>query len=89
VTKAFRTRVDTVLSTLDEGLAHRLDAVNSATDSGLRGKLVQEAHALIGQYSKHIASDPTIAALDKNPFVSLSIQKTMTDTLSALSKTIR
>jgi hypothetical protein len=89
VTKAFRTRVDTVLDTLDEGLAHRLDAVNSATDPGLRGKLVQEAHALIGQYSKHIASDPTIAALDKNPFVSLSIQKTMTDTLSALSKTIR
>jgi hypothetical protein len=89
VTKAFRARVDTVLHTLDEGLAHRLDAVNSATDPGLRGKLVQEAHALIGQYSKHIASDPTIAALDKNPFVSLSIQKTMTDTLSALSRTIR
>jgi hypothetical protein len=89
VTKAFRTRVDTVLDTLDEGLAHRLDAVNGATDPELRGKLVQEAHALIGQYSQHIASDPTIAALDKNPFVSLSIKKTMTDTLSALSKTIR
>jgi hypothetical protein len=89
VTKAFRTRVDTVLGTLDEGLAHTLDAVNGATDPGLRGKLVQDAHALIGQYSKHVASDPTIAALDKNPFVSLSIQKTMRDTLSALSKTIR
>ena len=67
VTKAFRARVDTVLHTLDEGLAHRLDAVNSATDPALRGKLVQEAHALIGQYSKHVASDPTIAALDRIP----------------------
>jgi hypothetical protein len=39
-------------------------------------------------YTKHVASDPTITALDKNPFVPLSIQKTMTATLTALSKAI-
>jgi hypothetical protein len=88
LTKAFRARVDTVLGTLDETLAHKLDAVNSATDPAQRAKLVQEAHATIQTYNKHVASDPTIAALDKNPFVPLSIQKTMTATLSALAKSI-
>jgi hypothetical protein len=51
--------------------------------------LVSEARSLIDGYSKHVASDETIAALDKNPFVPLSIQKTMTATLAALSKAIR
>ena len=89
LTKAFRDRVDSVLETLDEALAHKLDAVNGATDAGERAKLVQEAHTLIDGYNKHVASDPTIAELDKNPFVPLSIQKTMTATLTALSKAIR
>jgi len=89
ITKAFRTRVDTVLGKLDEALAHKLDAVNQATDHGARAKLVEEAHALIADYTRHVASDPTIAELDRNPFVPLSIQKTMTTTLGALSRAIR
>ncbi len=89
LTKAFRDRVDGVLGTLDESLAGKLDAVNSATDQGERAKLVQEAQALIDGYSKHVASDATIAELDKNPFMPLSIQKTVTATLAVLAKTIR
>jgi hypothetical protein len=89
LTKAFRTRVDSVLDTIDESLAHKLDALNGAADPAERAKLVQEAHSLIDGYSKHVASDETIAALDKNPFVPLAIQKTITATLAALTKTIR
>jgi predicted RecB family endonuclease len=89
LTKAFRIRVDSVLDTLDESLAHKLDDLNGAADPGERAKLVREARSLIDGYSKHVASDETIAALDKNPFVPLSIQKTMTATLAALSKAIR
>jgi hypothetical protein len=44
---------------------------------------------LIDGYSKHVASDATIAALDKNLFVPLAIQTTMTATLAAFSKAIR
>jgi hypothetical protein len=44
---------------------------------------------LIDGYSKHVAGDETIAALDKNPFVPLATQKMMTATLAALSKVIR
>jgi len=89
LTQAFRARVDTVLDTLGEELAHTLDAVNGAADPAQRQKLVEQAHAHIAQYAKHVATDPTIGALDRNPFVPLSIGKTVSATLAALSKTIR
>jgi len=89
LTQAFRARVDTVLDTLGEELADTLDAVNGAADPAQRQKLVEQAHAHIAQYAKHVATDPTIGALDRNPFVPLSIGKTMSATLAALSKTIR
>ena len=83
----FRTRVDTVLDTLDEALAHKLDDIDKADAAG-RAKLVDDAHALIARYQAHVAGDPTIALLDKNPFTPLAIEKTMTATLAALSKAI-
>lgn len=89
LTRTLRGRVDTVLGTLDEALAHTLDGVNGATDPAQRAKLVEDAHALIGRYQAHVASDETIALLDDNPFEPLVIQKTMTATLAALSKAIR
>jgi hypothetical protein len=89
VVKAFRSRVDTVLDTLDEKLSHKLDELNNAADPSQRTKLVQEAQRILGDYQKHVASDQTIAALDNNPFVPLSIQKTMNATIAALSKAIR
>lgn len=89
LTETLRSRVDSVLGTLDEALAHTLDGVNGATDPAQRAKLVEDAHALIGRYQAHVASDETIALLDSNPFAPLAIQKTMTATLAALSKAIR
>ncbi len=88
LTKAFRTRVDGVLGKLDEALAHKLDAVNNAANPTERAKLVQEAHTLIDGYSKHVASDPTITEVDRNPFAPLALRKTITASLSVLSKSI-
>ena len=87
--KAFQARVETVLNTLDEGLAHTLDAVNNAKDPSQRTQLVQQAQQMLQKYQQHVASDPTIAALDNNPFVPLSVQKTMTATIAALARSIR
>ncbi len=87
--KAFRSRVDTGPDTLDEKLSHKLDELNNATDDAQRSKLVQEAQRILHDYENHVASDQTIAALDSNPFVPMSIQKTMNATLAALSKAIR
>ena len=85
---AFQTRVTTVLDTLSHELADMLDAVNKARTRTERQQMVEQAHKLLEQYQAHVAADQTIAALDKNPFMPLQVQKTMLATLAALSRTI-
>jgi hypothetical protein len=85
---AFKARADKVLDALDEALAHKLDEVTRNTDAAQHAKLVQEARQIIQRYEATVANDPTIAALDANPFAPVAIAKTMTATLSALSKAI-
>jgi hypothetical protein len=86
--KGFRTRVETVLTSMDEELAQALDAARAATDPAQHAKLVQNAKQIIQRYEGYVASDSTIAALDSNPFVPLAIGTTFTATLSVLSRTI-
>ncbi len=88
ITKAFRDRVDTVLNALDSELSDKLDAVNNANGAD-RDKLVTEAKGLLQKYQQTVQSNTTIQELDNNPFVPMSVQKTMTATLAALEKTIR
>jgi hypothetical protein len=84
----FQARVEKVLNQLDEQLADKLDAVTKATDGAQHAKLVGEAKQVLQRYEAFIASDPTLKEIDANPFVPLSIQQTLTTTLSVLSKTI-
>jgi len=87
--KAFQTRVEAMLGTLDDSLAAKLDEVNKALDPGQRAQLVQEARQIMQRYESYVASEPLIAKLDANPFVPVAIEKTLTATLSALSKAVR
>lgn len=89
ITAVFRTKVDPVMDNLDESLAHKLDEVTSNTDADTHAKLVQEARQIIERYRGFVASEPTIAKMDANPFVPLAIGKTLDATLSALSRAIR
>jgi hypothetical protein len=86
--KAFHDRVETVLNTLDDGLARTLDAVSKAKDPTERQRLVQQAHSLLQGYRQHVATDPTIAAIDHNPFVPMALGKTMNTTIDALDRSI-
>ena len=86
---AFKARVEEVLHHLDDALTHKLDEVSKANDAAHRVKAVDEAHKLIARYSQHIASDATIREIDANPFVPMALAKTLTATLSTLSKSIR
>jgi hypothetical protein len=86
---AFQTRVAAMLSVLDHSLAGKLDEVNKATDAAQRAELVQEARQIMQRYEAYVASEPLIAKLDANPFVPVAIEKTLTATLSALSKAVR
>jgi len=85
---SFRTRVAPVLTSLDESLADKLDEVANATDPTVRAGLVAEAKAIMQRYQDYLSSESLIADLDDNPFVPLSIQQTVSATLSALEKAV-
>lgn len=85
---SFRSRVAPVLATLDESLADKLDEVANATDPTVRAGLVTEAKAIMQRYQSYLSSESLIADLDDNPFAPLTIQQTISATLSALEKAV-
>jgi hypothetical protein len=87
IEKAFRERTAPVLRTLNADLATKLEAAGKATKAEERQKLVDEAHGIIDGYKKY-ATDPLLADLDNNPFVALSLQASLTATLSELAGAI-
>ncbi len=85
----YTTRVAPLLATLDETLADTLDSATNATDPDQRHKLVAESHDIITRYQNFLAAEPIFGELDSNPFVPLTITKTMTATLTTLAAAIR
>ena len=87
VEKRYQEKVAPLLTTLDASLADKLAEANAATDPAARTKLVGEARAIMARYATALAN-PVLADLDKNPFVPLSIQTTLSTTLKGLATTI-
>ena len=87
IEKHVQGQLDTVLDALDEDLAHKLDEMSKATGPE-RPKLVAEAKKIVARYQQHIATDKVVGTLDDNPFVPISVQKTVSAALSALSRSI-
>lgn len=88
LTAGFEARVETVMTGLDEELAHRLAEVTSTTDPAAHAKMVVDAKKIIQRYEAFLSSDPTIAEIDANPLVPLAIQKTLTATLEILNRAV-
>jgi hypothetical protein len=84
----FAARIQKVMSQLDEELSDKLDEAANATDPARHAKLVGEAKAAIQRYQAFLANDRTLADIDANPFVPVTIEKTMMATLSVLNRTI-
>ena len=84
----FTSAVEPVLQTLDDSLSDALSKAAAATDPAERQKQTQQAQALIAKYQQFVAGNPIISHLDKNPFVPLAIEKTLTATITALSASV-
>ena len=84
----FTKTVEPVLGSLDSSLATKLDQVTGNKDPAQHAKLVSEAKEIIGGYEQYVANEPIIGKLDANPFTPLAIRKTLTASLSALSKAV-
>jgi len=87
--KVFQSKVEPILTTLDQSLADKLDEMGNSSSATEHQKLAGEARQLIDKYESFLSSDPLIPQLDKNPFVPLQIQKTLTATLEALKKSVQ
>ncbi len=88
LTAGFEARVETVMTGLDEELAHHLADVTSITDPAAHAKVVAEARTIIQRYEAFLSSDSTIAEIDANPLVPLAIQNTLTATLEILNRAV-
>ena len=86
--KTFRTTVEPMMAQFDHTLSDKLDEVMKATDPAAHAALVAEAQQIITRYEGFLASNTLIGNLDQNPFVPLSIQKTLNASLTVLSKSI-
>jgi len=86
--KVFRSKVEPMMGALDHSLSDKLDEIGKTTDPAAHAKLVGEAKAIIAKYESYLSSEPLIAKLDDNPFVPLSIEKTLSASLTALSKAV-
>lgn len=84
----FRAKVEPMMGSLDESLAHKLQEVTSNTDQAQHAQLVREAKQIIQRYETYVAGEKLIGKLDNNPFVPLAIEKTLTATLTTLGKVI-
>jgi hypothetical protein len=83
VEKAYSAVVAPVMTAFDDSLAATLSKIAAATDSAAHGELVGQARAILARYESAL-TNPVIADLDNNPFVPLSIHKTLAGTLSGL-----
>ena len=86
IDKVFKSKVEPVLNQLDESLAHALADVGKATGAAQQKQLLDQAQKIVTRYESYLASEQLIKKLDKNPFMDLKIEATLTKTLDTLSK---
>ncbi len=72
----------------DESLLDKLDAALNAPPER-RPPLHAEAVRMIESYQNTVQSNPLLADLDNNPFVKISVNQTLTQTLEMLAKQLK
>lgn len=86
--RAFHAKVLPMLDSMDASLMHKLAEISVLTDPAARNQAVADAQAMIDRCEAYLAGETLIAKLDANPLVPLSIRKTLTASLEAVSRTL-
>lgn len=76
--------LDDVLSRLDERFIDQLDEALNATDEDGRRQRLADARVCLGEYRQFLTGDPLAQALDANPFVPLTLQQRLLETIELL-----
>ncbi len=86
--KVFHSTVEPIITGFDDTLSHKLMEVSRTTDAAARGPLLDEARQIIVRYETYLAGEPLLAKLDANPFIPMTIAKTLTASLEALNRSL-
>jgi hypothetical protein len=86
--RAFTSKVEPMMEALDAKLVATLGRVAGASTPEARNAAVAEARDIVARFAAYLDNEPLIAKLDSNPFVPLSIEKTLTASLAALDKSL-
>lgn len=81
-------KLDEVLKGFDDLLQDKLDEAMNMTDDQ-KEPLHQEALAIINRYQTYVDGDPFIKDIDANPFIPMSIAKTVTTVLNSLADRLK
>jgi tetratricopeptide (TPR) repeat protein len=79
-------KLDTILKNLDEALEDKLDEAYNEAKEEKRNVLHKQATRLIASYLSYVNSDPLVAQLKDNPLVPVTVQETLTGTLTTLAE---
>ena len=77
-------KLDLILEVLGEELQDKLDDALNAPDPAKR-PIHREALAIIDRYKSYVDTDAFVAAVQDNPYVTLSLQTDLSRTLSDLA----
>jgi hypothetical protein len=82
-------KLDATLEKFDGRLEASLHKAHEAKDDAARKAELANSKKIIADYLKHMASDPLIGHLDKNPFgVDMNLKLVLTKSLTQLAKTV-
>lgn len=82
-------KLDTVLNTFDDSLSDALEAYANAEDPAERVRQRNAAREAVRRYSAFLKSNTVLQHIDDNPFVTVSVRKTLSDTLDKMVKVLK
>ena len=77
-------RLDEILSVLDDRLSDELDELYTSEDQTARRALMSKARKTVIEYATFVASDPLMRAIDANPFTPVQVASTAVASLQSL-----
>lgn len=86
--RVFHSKVEPIIASFDDKLIHKLAEVSRTADPAARAPLLDEARQIISRYESYLAGEPLLAKLDANPFVPMTLAKTLTASLEALNRSL-
>ena len=86
--REFQTVVKPLLDTVDTTLSDLLSEAAKAGTAEEHQRMLGQARETVGKLTKFVQSHPVVGHLDDNPFVPMSLQKTLSASLTAVSNTL-